>query len=86
MLTPDAETVVEDNVWIGDGVVILPGSHIGEGSIIGANSVVNGVIPKYCSAAGIPARPIRVYDCDSKSWLPADKGQRTAPADSKAYS
>jgi acetyltransferase-like isoleucine patch superfamily enzyme len=70
-LTSDAETVVEDNVWIGDGVVILPGAHIGMGSIIGANSIVNGTIPRHCMAAGTPARPIKVYDWDSKTWLPA---------------
>ena len=45
LLTSDAETVVEDNVWIGDGAAILPGAHIGIGSIIGANSIVNGIIP-----------------------------------------
>jgi acetyltransferase-like isoleucine patch superfamily enzyme len=73
-LTSDAETVVEDNVWIGDGVVLLPGSYVGKGSIIGANSVVSGVIPEYCMAAGIPARPIRMYDGHSKSWLPVVKG------------
>jgi acetyltransferase-like isoleucine patch superfamily enzyme len=69
VLTADAETIVEDNVWIGDGVVILPGSRIGKGTIIGANSVVNGLIPDGCMAAGIPARPIRIYDDESKSWL-----------------
>jgi acetyltransferase-like isoleucine patch superfamily enzyme len=73
LLSSSAETVVEDNVWIGDGVVVLPGSHIGKGSIIGANSVVNGAIPEYCMAAGIPARPIRVYEFEAKSWVPADR-------------
>jgi acetyltransferase-like isoleucine patch superfamily enzyme len=88
LLTSDAETVVDDDVWIGDGVVILPGSHIGRGSIIGANSVVSGVIPKYCTAVGIPARTIRVYDCESKAWLPTDTdhvGERRIPTESKAY-
>lgn len=70
-LTSDAETVVEDNVWIGDGVAILPGSWIGKGSVIGANSVVNSAIPEYCIAAGCPARPIRVYDPKSRSWVRA---------------
>ena len=70
-LTSDAETVIEDNVWIGDGVVILPGAHIGMGSIIGANSIVNGTIPPHCMAAGTPARPIKVYDWNSKTWVPA---------------
>jgi acetyltransferase-like isoleucine patch superfamily enzyme len=77
LLTADAETVVEDNVWIGDGVVILPGSHIGTGSIIGANSVVNGAIPKDCVAAGIPAQPVRVYDQESESWRPAQWDLKT---------
>jgi acetyltransferase-like isoleucine patch superfamily enzyme len=67
-LTPDVQTVVEDNVWIGDGVAILPGSHVGRGSVIGANSVVNGAIPEYCLAAGNPARPIRLYDFETASW------------------
>jgi acetyltransferase-like isoleucine patch superfamily enzyme len=89
LLTSNAETVVEDNVWIGDGVVILPGSYVGKGSIIGANSVVSGGIPEYCMAAGIPARPIRMYDPDSKSWLPitgSHTGQGSDLAESKAYS
>jgi acetyltransferase-like isoleucine patch superfamily enzyme len=68
LLTSDMETVVEDNVWIGDGVAILPGARIGKGSIIGANSVVNGTIPDYCIAAGIPARPLRFYDREAKTW------------------
>jgi acetyltransferase-like isoleucine patch superfamily enzyme len=72
-LTSDAETIVEDNVWIGDGVAILPGSWIGRGSVIGANSVVNCRIPSYCIAAGTPARPIKVFDFRSKSWVSAAK-------------
>ena len=39
--------VVEDDVWIGMGAVVLPRSHIGEGSIIGANTVVSGRIPAH---------------------------------------
>ena len=78
LLTSDAETVVEDNVWIGDGVVILPGAHIGMGSIIGANSIVNGTIPRYCMAAGTPARPIKVYDMGVQTWVPVDKASVVA--------
>jgi acetyltransferase-like isoleucine patch superfamily enzyme len=73
VLTPDAETIVEDNVWIGDGVVVLPGAHIGTGSIVGANSVVTGVVPKHCIVAGNPARLVKVYDSDTESWVPAEK-------------
>lgn len=39
--------VIENNVWIGDSCVILSGSRIGYGSIIGANSIVKGIIEPY---------------------------------------
>jgi lipopolysaccharide O-acetyltransferase len=41
---------------------------IGDGSIIGANSLVMGDIPPRCIAAGSPARPIRSYDQQGKEW------------------
>jgi acetyltransferase-like isoleucine patch superfamily enzyme len=50
---------IEDNVWIGDKVTILPNVRIGEGSVIGANSVVTKDIPPFCVAAGNPAKIIR---------------------------
>lgn len=46
-------------VWIGANAVILPGVHIGDGSIIGAGSVVNKDIPENVIAAGNPCRVIR---------------------------
>lgn len=51
--------VIEDNVWIGEGVAILPGVTIGENSIIGANSVVTKTIPPNSVAVGSPAKVIR---------------------------
>ena len=50
---------IENNVWIGENVVILPNVRIGEGCIIGANSVVTKNIPAYSVAAGNPAKVIR---------------------------
>lgn len=41
------EIIISDDVWIGDGVCILPGSSVGKGSIIPANSVVRGSVADY---------------------------------------
>jgi len=48
--------VIEDNVWIGMGVILLPGVTIGSGSIIGAGSVVTNDIPPNSIAFGIPCK------------------------------
>jgi acetyltransferase-like isoleucine patch superfamily enzyme len=47
------------NVWIGFDACVLPGVSIGEGSIIGARSVVTEDVPPYSVAAGNPARCVR---------------------------
>lgn len=49
------------NVWIGDGVVVLPGVEIGDGAIIGANSVVKRDVPANSVAVGIPAKIVKVF-------------------------
>ncbi|NOZ61617.1 MAG: flippase-like domain-containing protein [Calditrichaeota bacterium] len=51
--------VLEENIWLGAGVAILDGSHVGRDSIIGAHAVVNGNIDPYSIAVGIPAKTIR---------------------------
>ena len=59
---------IKDNVWIGEFVSVLPGVTIGKGAIIGANSVVSKDIPDYVIAAGIPAKPIKKYNFETKKW------------------
>ena len=48
--------VIEEDVWLGAGVVVLRGSSVGAGSTVGANAVVNSVIPSGVLAVGIPAK------------------------------
>jgi acetyltransferase-like isoleucine patch superfamily enzyme len=51
--------IVEDDVWLGVHVVVMPGVTIGRGCVIGANSVVTRSLLPYSVAAGAPARVIR---------------------------
>ncbi|WP_393063301.1 sugar O-acetyltransferase [Streptomyces sp. LN549] len=51
--------VIEDKVWIGSNVVVLPGVRIGYGSVIGAGSVVSRSIPPMTVAFGTPCRVVR---------------------------
>jgi acetyltransferase-like isoleucine patch superfamily enzyme len=51
--------IIEDNVWLGEGVVVLSGVTIGENSIVGANAVVTKSIPKNSIVGGNPTRIIR---------------------------
>lgn len=53
---------IEDNVWIGGGVIILPNVTIGKNSVIGAGSVVTRSIPANCVAVGNPCRVIKNID------------------------
>ena len=55
-----------DNVWLGDNVAVMPCVTIGEGAIIGVNSVVTKNIPAYAVAAGIPAKVIRILKAEGQ--------------------
>lgn len=53
------DTVIEDGVWIGMRSVIMPGVKIGEGAVIGVNSVVTKNVPPYAVVGGNPAKIIK---------------------------
>ncbi len=53
------DTVIGNDVWIGQNAAILPGIHIGDGAIIGANSTVGKDVMPYTIVAGNPARELR---------------------------
>lgn len=68
------DTVVGNDVWIGQNVTVMPGIHIGDGAIIAANSTVTRDIPAYCVAGGNPCRVIRPrFDAELTEYLLALK-------------
>ncbi len=60
--------VIEDNVWLGEFVSVLPGITIGKGTIVGANSVVSRSLPPNVIAVGSPAVPIKKFNFISERW------------------
>lgn len=53
---------IGNRCWLGSGVIVLPGVSIGDGSVIGAGSVVTRDIPANCLALGNPCRVVRELD------------------------
>ena len=51
--------VIEGNVWLGGGVIVLPGVTIGENTVVGAGTIVTKDLPPSVVAAGNPARVVR---------------------------
>lgn len=63
-------TIIGNDVWIGQNVTVMPGIHIGDGAIIAANSVVTKDIPAYHIAGGNPCKIIRKrFDDELISFL-----------------
>lgn len=50
---------IEDDVWIGRNVVIMPGITIHKGSVVAAGSIVTKDVPPYCIVGGVPAKKIK---------------------------
>jgi len=62
--------VIEDNVWLGTGVIVNPGVTIGRNSVIGTGSVVTKSIPPDVVAAGVPCRVLRpITASDREAFL-----------------
>lgn len=60
----DKPVIIKNDVWIGNGAIIMPGVTVGNGAIIGANAVVTKDVPDYSIVVGIPAT-IKKYRFDS---------------------
>ncbi|MEE1337173.1 acyltransferase [Methanobrevibacter sp.] len=67
------DVIIEDNVWLGNRVTILPGVRIGEGAIIQAGSVVVKDVEKYAIAGGHPAEVFKYRDIDHYEKLKKEK-------------
>lgn len=61
-LWKEDKIIIENDVWIGANVTILPGVHVGECAVIGAGSVVTKDVAPYTVVAGNPARILRKLD------------------------
>lgn len=66
LLSPDSkegvskgDIIVDDDVWIGIGSIILSGVHIGQGAVISAGAVVTKDVPPYAVVGGVPAKVIK---------------------------
>lgn len=67
---------IEDGVWLGEKVIVLPGVTIGKKSVVGAGSVVTKDIPEYSIAVGNPAKVIKKYDFRLKKYVSTEKGEK----------
>lgn len=58
---------IGEGSWLGENVCVI-GANIGKHCVIGANSVVTKSIPDFCVAVGAPAKIIKKYNFETKTW------------------
>tara|TARA_B100000809_G_scaffold169704_1_gene167066 strand:- start:12403 stop:13041 length:639 start_codon:yes stop_codon:yes gene_type:complete len=71
-----AQIIIEDDAWIGANVVVVAGVTIGKHSIIAAGSIVTKDIPPFSVAVGNPARVLKQYNHDTKTWENLNRNKR----------
>ena len=62
--TTEKPVVIGSGSWLGTGVVILPGTHLGRNTVVAAGAVVSGTFPDHVVLGGVPARILRHYSAD----------------------
>jgi serine acetyltransferase len=65
---PERPVTIGEGSWLGTGVIVLPGAHVGRHVVVGAGSVVTGDLPDHCVAAGVPARVLRRHE-PGRGWV-----------------
>lgn len=63
------KVVIGNKVWIGENVVILPGTNIGDGCIVGANSVLKGNFEKNSIIVGTPGKIKKFWSDSEQQWI-----------------
>lgn len=81
-----APVVIEDDVWVGSHVSIMPGVRIGRGSVIAAGAVVTANVPPMVVAGGVPARVLREITDADRDWSYQAPRDLADPAGSEALS
>lgn len=56
------KVVIDDHVWIAPRCIILPGVHVGKGSVVATGSIVTKNVPPFSLVAGVPAKVIKNLD------------------------
>lgn len=59
LTTDDEPVIIDDDVWVGTGAIILKGVHIGRGAIVAAGAVVPKDVPPYAIVVGVPAKVLK---------------------------
>lgn len=72
------DTLIEANVWIGEGAIIPGGVSIGRGSIVGAGAVVTKNVPANVIVAGNPARVVKRFEPGSGTWESCPRSPKSA--------
>ena len=83
---PSEDIIIGAHVWLAYGACCLGGAQIGDGSVIGMNSLVTGVIPNNCVAVGSPARVVRRDIAWERPHLAAEQPPYKPNADSVSCS
>jgi acetyltransferase-like isoleucine patch superfamily enzyme len=78
--TKSAPVIIGSNVWLCRGAVVLPGSKIGDHTVVAAGSVVKGDLPSCVLAAGNPAQVVRTLDIP-EGWNRYETGPSRPPRD-----